>query len=194
MVLPTLSTLKASGMEPRVHGNGFLQLDLTPTTRLHVWDEGLPKQTLRTSIHDHLFGINSTVICGALLHTEFDIEAVPFKNANYNVFVAEAQEGTNNTILVPTGESVILHKVASSLMLPGTSYYFPPFKFHDTDYRYGTTATIMEKVDKQQGQSRVLVPLGGTPDNDFDREGFDPEELWPFVERALELAYALERD
>jgi hypothetical protein len=32
---------------PRVHGNGFIQLDLEPDLRLHVWPDGLSRRVDR---------------------------------------------------------------------------------------------------------------------------------------------------
>jgi hypothetical protein len=52
----------------------------------------------------------------------------------------------------------------------------------------------MEKVNapKEYGRPRVLVEKGNEPDNDFHRDGFDPAELWPFIDQALELGRAME--
>ena len=38
--------LRALGRKPRVHPNGFIQLDLNDagTRRLHVWRDGIPRQ------------------------------------------------------------------------------------------------------------------------------------------------------
>ena len=33
---------------------------------------------------------------------------------------------------------------------------------------------------------RVLVPWGDDPDNDFDRNGFDPEFLWLLIKEILD--------
>jgi hypothetical protein len=45
--------LRDSDNYPRVHGNGFIQLDLPDGKRLHVWDEDIPRQKVNTSMHDH---------------------------------------------------------------------------------------------------------------------------------------------
>ena len=44
------------GSEPRLHGNGFIQLDLGDDQRLHIWSPDLPPaQRVSTQIHDHQF-------------------------------------------------------------------------------------------------------------------------------------------
>lgn len=76
---------REKGGNPRVHPNGFIQLDLTATdkswdqskkrghsgaaVRLHVWNPPgieLPHQGTINEIHDHVFDMSSTVIKGRL--------------------------------------------------------------------------------------------------------------------------------
>lgn len=47
--------MKVYPSEPRIHGNGFLQIDLDPLRRMHVWDHRWPRQIRDSSIHDHAF-------------------------------------------------------------------------------------------------------------------------------------------
>lgn len=184
-----LNELRASGSIPRVHGNGFIQLDLPDGSRLHVWDDGIPRQAVNTSKHDHAFGFESKVICGLL--TNFVYRVAPAEVGKYVVYIPQRREGTEDTKLVPTGERVNVEVAAIKDVPAGSSYTFQPQVFHDTLYPRGeTTATIMRKTVRLDVEPRVLVPFGEEPDNEFDREGFDPELLWPFIERALERAGA----
>lgn len=183
--------LRESGKVPRVHGNGFLQLDLNEdgSKRLHIWDDALPRQSTKSSIHDHVFELKSHIICGRLIHVEFQAETVLGKSSDlYNVYKAERVEGSNNTILGWTGQTVRLNETRRFLFTAGSTYNFPEYELHDS-YHEGFTATIMKKIDApgDYGRPRVLVPYGQEPDNDFDREGFDPEELWPFVKKACDI-------
>ena len=58
-----INELKERGISPRVHGNGFIQVDLTHDTRLHVWgDKRIPRQNTYTPIHDHVFGFKSHLV------------------------------------------------------------------------------------------------------------------------------------
>lgn len=189
--LPSYDRLRESGARPRVHGNGFLQLDLTPDVyggqpgkRLHIWHSDLPRQATKSSIHDHVFDMESVILCGKLTHVEFTADTTP--EGEYSVYYAEAQPETNNTILATHGHRVDLRVTGTEIYFPWTSYTFPAFELHDSfgdDY----TATIITKTARVQsvgtGLPRVLVPYGEDPDNEFDREGFDPETLWPFVQK-----------
>lgn len=194
--IPTYESLRAAPMKPRVHGNGFLQLDLTQGvygamegTRLHVWDDDLPRQSVRSSIHDHVFNMHSTVIVGCLIQYEYELDYV--EDGEFDIWVARAQPNTNNTILEQDDwvSRVNLECIEKKFIFPYESYDFPAFELHDTG-NVGTTATIMQKVERLYGDPRVLVPHGLEPDNGFDREAFDEEELWPFVKKALDIYQA----
>jgi len=69
-----LKKVRADGGRPRVHGNGFVQLDLTERSRLHIWgDPRIPKQKVATPIHDHVFGFESTIIVGRVISLTYAV-------------------------------------------------------------------------------------------------------------------------
>lgn len=188
----TIDELIASGERPRVHGNGFLQLDLPGGSRLHVWDDRLPRQAVSTQIHDHSFTLSSTVLKGRLRHTVISDAALAGPANSYGVYVAEPTPGReHDTTLVPergrgAPRVVGVEVVTSVEMAAGSSYTFSPYVLHTTDAE-GTTATLMRKLTRDAGyRPRVLVPLGQEPDNEFDREQQDEFLLWEVVRDALE--------
>lgn len=188
--MASLAQLREVGRNIRVHGNGFLQLDLTEDgkKRLHIWDYSLPRQEVATPIHDHVFDLRSEVLCGTLIHEE--LTPIVTNNGTHIVYRAEQQEGTQNTILVPDDDEVFL-KVEQRLFLgAGSLYTFPAWHLHQTMNR-GTTATVMEKKNAPDsyGRPRVLVEIGQEPDNDFHRDAFDPEDLWPLVGEVAHLVH-----
>src|SRR3546814_6146607 len=69
-----LKAVRERGGRPRVHGNGFIQLDLTERGRLHIWGAPrIPRQKTATPIHDHVFGFESTVAVGRPVNLVFRI-------------------------------------------------------------------------------------------------------------------------
>ena len=179
--------LRNSGRVPRVHGNGFLQLDLNEdgTRRLHIWDEGLPKQVVATPIHDHVFSLRSRVLLGTLIHEE--LTPVDAFHGSHKIYRAQRQEGTQNTILVPDEGEVNLSVEQRLILVAGSIYTFPAWKLHQTNHRE-LTVTLMDKINAPDtyGNPRVLVPVGSEPDNDFHRDSFDEEFLWSVVQKACE--------
>lgn len=187
----TSDILRLLDRQPRVHGNGFIQLDLNQdgSKRLHVWHDNIPRQKVATPIHDHVFNLRSTVLCGTLIHEELKVVST-IGTGTHRVFRAEQEEGTQNTVLVPDEGEVMLDVEQRLVLNPGSIYTFPAGKLHQTDH-IGLTATIMEKSFDPEtevvgyGRPRVLVPVDQKPDNDFKRDEFDPATLWPFITMAL---------
>lgn len=184
----TVEELREQGRKPRVHGNGFIQLDLNDsgTRRLHVWHEDIPRQVVATPIHDHVFDMRSTVLTGTLIHEELRPRDHYF--GTHKIYTARQEGGTQNTILVAAPGLVSLDVVQRLVLGAGSIYTFPALKLHTSDH-VGLTATVMEKIKapKGYGRPRVLVQVGTEPDNDFHRDGFDPETLWPYIEKVAGL-------
>src|SRR4051812_43978314 len=61
-----IDSLRYLNTEPRVHPNGFIQLDLKPGLRLHVWDVQIKAQEPPTPVHDHIFDMRSQVLLGQI--------------------------------------------------------------------------------------------------------------------------------
>lgn len=184
---------------PRLHGNGFVQLDMLPDPagrrrRLHVWDpelEGLG-QTVRTSIHDHRFSFHSQVIVGRQVHQEYKI----VEGADFHVYTPQPSyfpggPQTEDTKLHRAGENTYSVREGHRLEVPaGFGYHFDRYLFHDT-LPTGRVATVMTVIDRDpEHDPRVLVPVREEPDNDFDREAVDKAVLWDVIQRALAEATA----
>lgn len=173
---------------PRVHGNGFLQLDLTPEMRLHIWgDPRIPRQAVATPIHDHTFGFTSRVLRGSL--TDLRYQAVNNPAGLYAVHQARVREG-EDTVLEPTGQRVSLFPLPSRMLLAGQTYTMIPGEIHETiPSDHGVSVSVITKVGltlAQGGSSpRVFVPVGREPDNTFHRYAVPEAELWQILFDAL---------
>ena len=186
-------TNRAKGNVPRVHGNGFLQLDLNQGSRLHVWGHrDLPRQRVDTGIHDHRFGFVSTVLVGRVVNANWltieTSEAVPTHKI-YTAVVDSPQ--SHNTTLSDSGERVHVYIENAQIVLRGEKYRMYPGMFHET-FTDRPSATIMQKTTHLVGHSpRVLVPLGQEPDNEFHRDEALPQDrLWEIIEEVLSLISA----
>lgn len=196
--MPTIGELRATGNEPRVHGNGFVQMDLSDTVRLHVWgDPRTPRQTQPTPIHDHVFGFTSRIFRGRLVNLPYEI--VPTNEVGtYHVYtcVPRVRDDTglvrDSNSPVPVYARPCYPNVVSAYGSGGEFYCFPAYQFHETFTPDGVAVTVIVKHGPTMRQDphvdrrpRVLVPVGRQPDNDFDRHSFDPALLWRIIEDAV---------
>lgn len=196
--------LKSHDIEPRVHGNGFIQLDLTDRVRLHVWGHpDIPRQAQPTPIHNHVFGFKSWCLIGRLVNVEYELDP---GGAEFQVYEAMARH-EQDTILARNEELVGIRQTRTTVTLPvpdngggyepmRSSYYFKRFNFHEI-FTPEPTITIMKKDGPTLAQGaesgpKILVPAGRTPDNDFNRYGHDPKLLWAIIGDVIDSAKTTE--
>lgn len=165
----------------RIHGNGFIQVDLDKTHRLHIWDHRIPRQEVSTQIHDHRFQFTSTVLVGRLVNVVYFPTTYP-EFPEYKVYSPVLRQG-EDTVLVDTGDLIRVRPFNTYVNLPHQQYTMFPEQFHETMYGE-LTVTLMEKTLITDHMPRVLVPRGEQPDNDFNRyhayKGYDAtlEKVW----------------
>jgi hypothetical protein len=178
---------KERGVTPRVHGNGFVQLDLTTTRRLHVWgDPRVPRQQVPSTIHDHTFSFRSVVYRGQLVHRVIGLYS-DAKGA-YSMYYAVTNHG-EDTRLVKTRERYDAIITAEHLLSEGSSYSFRAGEFHETVAPW-LCVTVIDKDGPTLSQGgknpNVLVPYGLEPDNTFDRYQTRADLLWQVILGAIQ--------
>jgi len=188
-MLPNYEELRALSSVPRLHPNGFIQLDLVPnqSIRLHVWpDEELRAQKTRHPIHDHSFDMTSEILTGGLTNLIYEFQATEY-NKQITLYRAKRLPDSQETILAPaimkmnTGYLRLRH---ADIYYPGSKYSLSKFILHDS-IPHGLTATMMTKTRVSDYSPLVAIPKGIEPDNDYRRDSVDPEILWSFISRAI---------
>ncbi|MET4190647.1 MULTISPECIES: hypothetical protein [unclassified Bradyrhizobium] len=183
---PTIDELRDIGNVPRVHGNGFLQLDIGPGTRLHIWGHpSLPRQIVDTGIHDHLFEFVSQVLVGRVVNRVMEL-VYPLSpvDATYKVYTPETRDG-EDTVLVDSGKRGTIAERRIQVVAAGQAYNMRPYAFHET-FTDRPSATIMSKGKRFAGVARVLVPMGSEPDNRFNRNtAMSEASMWTIIEDVL---------
>lgn len=166
-------------MSTVLHPNGFIQHDLSPGVRLHIWSPDLPQaQKVYTPIHDHAFWFESQVMIGKLVHKRYKL--MPLPGATHRVYAVEG------ALLVPTDEVGFAYLTKVDTLLAGETYEFGgPGKYHVTEGE-GLTVTVMRKTHSASFSTpRVLVPKHQEPDNDFRRDQYDEALLKSWVRPVL---------
>lgn len=187
---------------PRVHGNGFIQLDLTPTKRLHIWGHpDIPKQVSSTQVHNHQFDFTSRVITGKMINRMYTWDLLPeimdvrddaaylhLHLATHQIYRAVVRD-REDTVLQPTGEYGVLRVDHDESFTAGHSYTMQRGDLHES-IPVGLTATIIDKTGPtlSQGgpQPNVYVPISVLPDNEFNRYGIAQETLWRIIADVLQ--------
>lgn len=186
MIAQLVEQQRLNGTRPRVHPNGFLQLNLTDKgdARLHIWHPELPAQKTYTGIHDHIFDMGSSVVKGRLwqVRQRFDLQhrGEPTDEIYMAQYVAKSQ-----STLGPTGVLVARLPEEPALVYAGQDYTQPAFTFHESRPETDVVVTLMTKAQTYKGNPRVLVPIGAEPDNSFQREDVDAEFLWRIIEESV---------
>lgn len=172
-------------VRPRVHGNGFIQLDLSPTRRVNIWgDPRIPRLITPSTIHNHTFSFNSTIYKGQFVHRQICI--VPATRGAYGIYEAETRRGEDTRLAAVVGRwNATIER--ECVFRAGERYFFEKNWFHETLAPW-PCVTVIEKETatlNSRHNPKVLVPFGHEPDNTFDRYQTPPELLWQIIFEAL---------
>jgi hypothetical protein len=182
----SIRDLQEIGTVPRIHGNGFMQLDFKNGQRLHIWGHpDLPRQKIDTSIHNHRFNFRSEIIVGRLINAVYDFSKVT-DAPTHALFEPVTRDG-EDTVLEPVAGAfkVMLHHPAMRLISAGQSYNMHGMKYHES-FTDRPSASIMTKIGSSGNSPRVLVPIGTAPDNEFNRNNAMPvEHMWDIIGQVL---------
>jgi len=167
-----------------MHGNGFIQVDIAPDVRMHVWDvwPDFPAQKVRTPIHNHTFSFTSRVIKGCLHNRIFRL----VRGKEYR-FYQTIRGQLQQTELSPVDFTTSIEVIREQIIDSGSTYQFPAGMFHESIPLDSPTITVMTITE--QGAAGpgpfVLVPPNIEPDNDFNRYQYSEDELDALVLKAL---------
>lgn len=169
----------------RVHGNGFIQMDLPDGRRLDIWGHpDIPRQASATPIHDHSFGFTSECLVGQIVNVEYHLSASRIAPWDYEVLAPVTRHGAD-TVLERTHETGILRVQSAEVVLEGESYEMYPWVLHGTFVNEPTATVITREKSDEERQVRVLLRRGREPDNRFTRYDVDPARLLAIVREVL---------
>ena len=184
-IIQQVYDVKDAGNIPRVHGNGFIQLDLVRgRQRLHIWGPHIPfKQSVYSGIHNHIFDFSSVCLGGELVHTRVDVS---LDEDNFTHYTYQAvQTDTDDTVLEQVGTACLMSSTTEYIG-PTDTYSFKAGDFHETDSII-PTATVMTTTANYRDimdDPLVLCDKEFFPSNDFTRYQ-DPDILWDIIFETL---------
>lgn len=190
---------------PRVHPNGFIQLDLDSdaeswheshqrghsggTTRLHIWQppgHELPHQATVNEIHDHVFSMRSTVVRGILMQQLYWFVVGSVGEPTHEIYRA-LYEKKSDSRLAATGIMGRLKLAEGYPVGSGEVYVQEQFTLHDSQpIGEGPVVTVMQKMTVYAGEATVICRIDAPPDNSYDRASAAPADfLWSAIEASL---------
>ncbi len=182
----TYEELRQSGNIPRIHPNGFIQLDLEKNLRLHVWPtERLIAPAVDLPLHDHTFGFNSFVVKGSLGNIIYDIERSDAGAYHLYHVMPYAATGTSSPLQKQEG-AYDIRKTNEFWIDAGHAYHMDPFIFHETAIKEPSVTVIRIIPFDTSRPARVLCPATETPGPAFKRDAIAPDILWEYIKEALE--------
>ncbi len=185
----TIDWLRKLSNKPRLHPNGFIQLDIADGVRLHVWpQENLAKISVQVPIHDHVYGFDSFIMCGQMGNTIYDIEIDP--NGEYNLYQTTSYAAVKKELPLEQVNNYryALKTIKEFWTSAGEIYHMNPFIFHESHTRELTATVIRITSFDKTKPVRVLCPIGVKPDNSFKRDSVDQTILWGYIEKALKIS------
>lgn len=140
-----------------VQGLGMLRLYLSPTLRLHVWDDRFiaPGATL---MHDHPWHFESLIVAGQLVNYRYILE--PARGRPYVKHLIKCGEGGG--LMEDNKPDVVfltLDKIDS--YGAGMTYRQTAEEVHCTRFARGTVTVIDRKVAGDPDHAHVYYPQGG---------------------------------
>lgn len=183
----TFDWLRRNGTDIRVHGNGFLQINLPGNQRLHLFGHpDLPRQKAPTPVHDHRFGFYSLILSGTLVNVDWTFRTDEFTPPHSHfvcTFEASAKGGEDTALIPHRNRTGYLLKEGVNIYQSGQQYRIAPGAIHET-FANEPTFTFVTKAENSPHIPRVFCRIGREPDNEFTRYDLAPDDLWQIVESA----------
>lgn len=173
-------------LTPRFHGNGFIQVYMSPDVRLHIWSKDFPATRVQNArIHDHRFTFNSTVLIGTLRHEMFAVKTHHDGNAD---LWQQGTPGSKSSRLELIGPC-LCSRIGATFYEAGTTYgYGNPGMFHDSSPDSDLAVTMMVKTSVVDGYRAQIVCLdqGSDIEHAFDNQP-DEQDMREEVGRVMRL-------
>lgn len=178
---------------PRVHPNGFIQIDISSLCRLHIWDDRIATHSkVFTPYHNHHFDVHSVVLKGTMINTVYDVVPVRDNDVRYDwreyfhKYDVVRLENNNSTLQKNDDTEYYIEPRDLQFITEGKEYYLDKEIIHDSGFE-GTTVTLMFKDDIDFSFTPVvLVPVDKVPDELCDRNVYDPELVDQVIKEATD--------
>jgi hypothetical protein len=178
--------------QPRLHPNGFIQLDFDDDRRLHIFPgpqdrASLPQPLVRANIHDHSYDLESRVLGGALETSIFSQPFLVYGGAYRIWFVSHYNEaGQADMMQMHPLSRYDSHQILQFTVGQGHSYSLSACHIHQARWSSATVTLCRRGPIPGRRPARVLCNADLEPDNTFHRDCVDPKVLWNIIYKEIE--------
>lgn len=174
--------LRRTCYEIHAFGLGFIQIKLTPETRLHLYTNKVRQTTEPEDIHDHRYGFHSKVLKGHLTNFIYPMQVDPegaFSAAKVTCKKDAPGDG-EELFRCSLGDEAIF------FMEPGSSYTLGPDTFHRVRGAEGTLTYLTRNPPPYKEFARVIRRISDKPLMcPFSANTFSVDELWDIYEESV---------
>lgn len=170
-----IDTLKKEAEFIHYFGLGFIQIKLTPETRMHFYAKELPPIISEEDLHDHRYDFTSHILSGVLRQEIFGI-------AEGNTHILELENCKENSPKYQEGTPCTVVKLHTQEFKKGSSYFID----HNTFHRVSAddAVTFLSRTGYKKEFARVLREVSGEKICPFSKK-IPEKELWEIVDSML---------
>lgn len=166
-------------LNPVWHPIGFILIKLEESSecviRLHIWPAILKNpQSTNNPIHDHVYEIESTIMCGKIGCTNYQIEHDSDDKSNLKLSTVTYTE--DGSTLHQTDEHVLISKTNIRWYKEGETYHIERGKFHESIISENelTCTLVKNRNFDETKKPRVIYNSSSTNQKTNIREKVDP--------------------
>lgn len=182
----TFAHLQEIGTDPRVHGNGFIQVNVFDNERINFFGHpAIPRQSVASPVHSHRFGFWSEVFRGRLVNARYYFNEIGPDGHTHRAYRLGRVEGEENTSLIATKRTGALMCFDVQLIQPTAfgsgTYRISAGAYHET-FANEPTITHQRKMPNTDLDPLVFVPYGREPSNEWTRKELSEKQIWEIIE------------
>jgi hypothetical protein len=164
--------------KPAWFGLGFIQLKISPQTRMHFWHPDLKPDVGDEEIHDHRYDFTSEIIYGEITHKVYNFE--PAVHGHFER--VEVSCDPDNPAPERGRVRGHVNLIGSYTLTKGSSYRFGRDQFHQTSAEKAITLVVREPTRKEF--ANVVRQVGAPAICAFERK-IPEADLWEIIETFL---------
>lgn len=175
MDFTNIDWLKKNHQMVHYFGLGFIQLKLSPTTRMHFYTSKLLPIISLEDMHNHRYDFTSNILKGNLIHSTFEI-------VEGNTHIIELESCKEGVVCETKGKECGVRLSGVQSYSVGSWYTIPHYVFHTVASDF--CITIITRTDYKKELAEVVRPINSNKVCPFSKK-VEENELWEIINYML---------